>query len=132
MPATSGIARTSHSGRLVSDVATRPVFTPFTSGKLLVWTHHVDFEWFPGMAKVQAQKSIASLHQNAMRQIGVDKVLEISSKSLDELGVDHRERRRRPFPAIRRPPRPRTLLVPASRRTSRAVRRSGHHRNRQQ
>ncbi len=87
MLATSGIARTSHSGRLVSDVATRPVFTPSTSGKLLVWTHHVDFEWFPGMAKVQAQKSIASLHQNAMRQIGVDKVLEISSKSLDELGV---------------------------------------------
>jgi hypothetical protein len=87
MPATSGIARTSHSGRLASDVATRPIFTPSTSGKLLVWTHHVDFEWCPGMAKVQAQKSIASLHQNAIRQIGVDKVLEISSKSLDELGV---------------------------------------------
>lgn len=39
------------------------------------------------MAKVQAQKSIASLHKNAMQQIGVDKVLEISSKSMDELGV---------------------------------------------
>lgn len=68
-------------------MATRPIFTPSTSGKLLVWTHHVDFEWFPGMAKVQAQRSIASLHENAIRQIGVDKVLEISSKSLDELGV---------------------------------------------
>ncbi|WP_235566261.1 DUF6977 family protein [Methylibium sp. Root1272] len=71
----------------MSDVATRPIFTPSTSGKLLVSTHHVDFEWFPGMAKLQAQRSIESLHQNAMRQIGVGKVLEISSKSLDELGV---------------------------------------------
>lgn len=87
MPATSGIARTTSSGSLASDMATRPIFTPSTSGKLLVWTHHVDFEWFPGMAKVQAQRSIASLHENAIRQIGVDKVLEISSKSLDELGV---------------------------------------------
>ncbi|KQW70044.1 hypothetical protein ASC67_06090 [Methylibium sp. Root1272] len=68
-------------------MATRPIFTPSTSGKLLVSTHHVDFEWFPGMAKLQAQRSIESLHQNAMRQIGVGKVLEISSKSLDELGV---------------------------------------------
>jgi hypothetical protein len=68
-------------------MAIRPIFTPSTSGKLLVLTHHVNFEWSPGMAKVQAQKSISSLHQNAIRQIGVEKVLEISSKSLDALGV---------------------------------------------
>lgn len=87
MPAISGIARTTRFGNLASDMATRPIFTPSTSGKLLVWTSNVDFEWFPGMAKVQAQRSIVSLHENAIRQIGVDKVLEISSKSLDELGV---------------------------------------------
>lgn len=69
------------------DVATRPIFTPSTSGKLLVWTHHVNFEWFPGMAKSQAQKSIVSLHENAKRQVHVSRVLEISSKSLDALGV---------------------------------------------
>lgn len=68
-------------------MATRPIFTPSTSGKLLVWTHHVNFEWFPGMAKVQAQRSIASLHERAKSQIGVEKVLEISSKSPDALGV---------------------------------------------
>lgn len=68
-------------------MATRPIFMPSTSGKLLVSTHHIEFEWFPGMAKVQAQKSIVSLHQSAMQQIGVSKVLEISSKSLDALGV---------------------------------------------
>jgi len=68
-------------------VATRPIFSPSMSGKLLVWTHHVNFEWFPGMAKVQAQRSIASLHDHAKSQIGVEKVLEISSKSPDALGV---------------------------------------------
>jgi hypothetical protein len=87
MLAISGTARITSSGRLVPDVATRPIFTPSTSGKLLVWTHHVNFEWFPGMAKSQAQKSIVSLHENAKRQVHVSKVLEISSKSLDELGV---------------------------------------------
>ncbi|WP_369649087.1 MULTISPECIES: hypothetical protein [unclassified Variovorax] len=57
------------------------------SGTLLVRTHHVDFEWFPGMAMSQSRKSIASLHEGAKRQIHVDKVLEISSKSPDEVGV---------------------------------------------
>jgi hypothetical protein len=39
------------------------------------------------MAKVQAQRSIASLHERAKSQIRVERVLEISSKSLDALGV---------------------------------------------
>jgi hypothetical protein len=39
------------------------------------------------MAKVQAQRSIASLHECAKSQIGVERVLEISSKSPDALGV---------------------------------------------
>lgn len=82
-----GIAKITSFGRQVPDVASRPIFTPSSSGKLLVWTHHVHFEWFPGMAKSQAQKSIVSLHENAKRQISVSKVLEISSKSLDSLGV---------------------------------------------
>lgn len=75
------------SGRRVPDVASRPIFAPSSSGKLLVETHYVSFEWFPGMAKTQAQKSIMSLHENAKRQFNFSKVLEISSKSLDDLGV---------------------------------------------
>lgn len=50
-------------------------------------THHVSFEWFPGMAKVQAQRSISALHASAKAQNGIAKVLEISSKSPDALGV---------------------------------------------
>jgi hypothetical protein len=68
-------------------MATRPIFTPSTKGKLLVWTHHVEFEWFPGMAMIQSRKSIASLHAAARKQLKVKEFLEISSKSPTELGV---------------------------------------------
>ncbi len=68
-------------------MASRPIFTPSLSGKLLVGTYNIDFQWHPGMAKSQSQKSIVSLHLKAMKEIGVDRVLEISSKSPNELGV---------------------------------------------
>lgn len=68
-------------------MATRPIFSPSLEGKLLVVTHHVEFEWFPGMSMSQSRKSIASLHQAAQSLIGVSEVLEISSKSPIELGV---------------------------------------------
>ncbi|NKI72370.1 hypothetical protein GN109_23370 [Collimonas pratensis] len=68
-------------------MASRPIFTPSLNGKLLVCTHYVDFQWYPGMARSQSQKSIESLHGMAKKQIAVDAVLEISSKSPDNLGV---------------------------------------------
>lgn len=68
-------------------MAKRPIFIPSVDDKLLVKTHHVDFQWYPGMAKSQAQKSIESLHAAARLQIDVDEILEISSKSTVELGV---------------------------------------------
>jgi hypothetical protein len=46
----------------------------------------VDFQWFPGMAKSQKQKSVDSLH-GAIKESNSIRVLEISSKSRDELGV---------------------------------------------
>jgi hypothetical protein len=46
----------------------------------------IDFDWYPGFAKSQAQKSIASLHA-AAREKGLSPVLEISSKSETALGV---------------------------------------------
>jgi hypothetical protein len=46
----------------------------------------VDFQWFPGMAKSQKQKSVDSLH-GAINKDNSIRVLEISSKSRDELGV---------------------------------------------
>ncbi|MDU6984882.1 MAG: hypothetical protein E6371_10740 [Terrisporobacter othiniensis] len=47
----------------------------------------VDFEWSPGFSICQKQKSIKSLHENYAKNYKQDKILEISSKSLDELGI---------------------------------------------
>lgn len=67
-------------------MAVRPVFIPVISNNVLSVTKDLDFTWSPGMAKVQKQKSIKALHAAANAQ-GLDFLLEISSKSEDELGV---------------------------------------------
>lgn len=61
---------------------------PCFEGPVLVSTRHIDFQWYPGMAVSQSQKSIASLHAQAKRELDLDRVLEVSSKSVDPLGVD--------------------------------------------
>ncbi len=68
-------------------MARRPIFIPMVDGPILVSTEYVEFEWFPGMALSQSQKSIASLHASACKSIGVDSILEISSKSLQDVGT---------------------------------------------
>ena len=54
----------------------------------MVRTTFVEFHWFPGMAASQKQKSIRSLHTAARALPDINKILEVSSKSPDELGVD--------------------------------------------
>lgn len=68
-------------------MANRPIFIPERQGAILVRTERVEFEWFPGMARSQAQKSISSLHAEAKKIFDNARILEISSKSPDELGV---------------------------------------------
>ncbi|GGZ37862.1 DarT1-associated NADAR antitoxin family protein [Asticcacaulis endophyticus] len=68
-------------------MAERPIFIPVTEGSALVRTKYVDFQWFPGMAASQKQKSVDSLHAAASRLPSISKILEVSSKSRDELGV---------------------------------------------
>lgn len=67
-------------------MARRPVFVPVLTGPPFVDECVLDFRWFSGFAKSQAQKSIHSLHQ-AARENGLWPVLEISSKSHQRLGV---------------------------------------------
>ncbi|ACD96296.1 DarT1-associated NADAR antitoxin family protein [Trichlorobacter lovleyi] len=69
-------------------MAERPVYIPNISGTNLVKTQYVDFKWFPGMAIVQKQKSIESLHEAAKKLLNITNLLEISSKSKTTLGVD--------------------------------------------
>jgi len=66
-------------------MAQRPVFVPSEGG--LVDEAMVEFEWFPGFAVVQKQRSIESLHAAAVETLGVDRVLEVSTKSPEPLGV---------------------------------------------
>jgi len=66
-------------------VANRPVFIPEYSGHQLVQEKAFEFEWSPGFAEVQKKKNVIALHCAAKRS-GILRILEISSKSEDELG----------------------------------------------
>lgn len=66
-------------------MARRPVFVPNYDGALLVQECVLDFPWSPGMAESQKKKNVASLHEAASKA-GLSRVLEISSKSNDEIG----------------------------------------------
>lgn len=66
-------------------MAKRFVYVP-TEGQPGVKEVEIEFEWFPGFAVSQKQKSIAALH-SAADEAGFHPILEISSKSEDELGV---------------------------------------------
>ena len=68
-------------------MAERPVYKPHHDGDLLVSTQLVAFTWFAGMAPSQRQKSVQSLHDAAKQSGACKHPLEVSSKSLDELGV---------------------------------------------
>lgn len=67
-------------------MATRPVFIPIEEFPY-VREENLDFEWYPGFSMTQAQKTIRSLHK-AARKMGIEPVLEISSKSTLTLGVN--------------------------------------------
>lgn len=67
-------------------MATRPLFTPNKYREPGAEEKLLEFKWHPGMAKSQKQKSIFELHGVA-HDLGFERVLEISSKSEDELGI---------------------------------------------
>ncbi|CAD5372906.1 conserved hypothetical protein [Rubrivivax sp. A210] len=67
-------------------MATRPVFLPIATARAYTREVPVDFTWHAGLSVCQKQKSIASLHGAARARLGVQRLLEVSSKSGDELG----------------------------------------------
>lgn len=66
-------------------MACRPVFLPETN-QIGVKTLRVDFDWSPGFAISQKIKNVSALHK-AAAAITDCRILEISSKSTEELGV---------------------------------------------
>lgn len=67
-------------------MAKRPVFVPTPDSFPYVRAIEVEFDWHPGFSKAQAQRSIDSLH-TAAAELNLAPVLEISSKSRDDLGI---------------------------------------------
>ncbi len=69
-------------------LAKRIVFTPNfneSTNELFV-EHLVEFEWVPGLAMSQQQKSVKNLHAAAKTQLKLDNILEVSTRSTDDLG----------------------------------------------
>jgi len=64
----------------------RPVFVP-DSAKPYVSELSLDFEQYSGSSIQQKQRSIASLHASYVAQFPSSRVLEVSSKSERDLGV---------------------------------------------
>lgn len=68
-------------------MAERPVFIANPQKKGFVETKDIEFQWYPGFAITQKQKSIFSLHKQLLLNYPTINVLEISSKSQDQLGT---------------------------------------------
>src|SRR5688500_3791405 len=67
-------------------MAKRPVFIS-EKDTLGVKILEIEFQWYPGMSVKQKQRSIDDLHKR-VNEHGYKKILEISSKSLEPLGVE--------------------------------------------
>jgi len=66
-------------------MAIRPLFTPINHEKGFIREIPIEFRWYAGMSVSQKQKNIVSLHTAAKKQ-GVHPLLEVSSKSVSNLG----------------------------------------------
>ena len=67
-------------------MASRPVFVP-SKRKNEADVYMTEFQWNSGLAVSQKQKNITALHEAFVQRFPERKVLEISSKSLQPLGV---------------------------------------------
>lgn len=68
-------------------MAIRPIYIASKNNVEIV---DIEFKWFHGLSVSQKQKSIVSLHEESYKYIGdiADTILEISSKSKKQLGVN--------------------------------------------
>ena len=65
-------------------MAIRKIFIPDQT-RIGVIEKQVEFQWYPGLSFSQKQKSVQSLH-DACKHLGIENILEISTKSFDLLG----------------------------------------------
>ena len=67
-------------------MAKRPIFIPDKNSRPPVREKYLEFKWHPGFAPSQKKKSILELHSVA-KQKGIHPVLEVSTKSEDDIGL---------------------------------------------
>ncbi|WP_075809115.1 DarT1-associated NADAR antitoxin family protein [Paraclostridium sordellii] len=68
-------------------MAIRKVFRVNLNDNNYVDIIDINFEWNPGLARIQKEKNIQALHENYLKLYQNDNILEISSKSSEKLGV---------------------------------------------
>jgi len=70
-------------------MAIRPFYMSTNNKNSFVKSEEIEFQWFSGFSVQQKQKSIQSLHTEISKKykISTDKILEVSSKSENILGV---------------------------------------------
>ncbi|MDA9029374.1 hypothetical protein N9H80_01745 [Candidatus Pseudothioglobus singularis] len=68
-------------------MAKRPIFISSDDSDSLVEVKEIEFEWHAGLSVSQKQKSIDSLHGAAQKDLNLNNILEISSKSKVSLGI---------------------------------------------
>ena len=66
-------------------MATRPVFLPDYIGPRLAEERMFSIKWASGFSKIQKKKNVLALHDEARRH-GIEKILEISTKSSELVG----------------------------------------------
>lgn len=69
-------------------MANRPVFIPVSKADGWVQENIVDFTWYPGFSVSQKRKSIESLHAAIRSTLGIENILEVSSKSELSIGIN--------------------------------------------
>ncbi|MDC0453767.1 hypothetical protein OAL98_00910 [Gammaproteobacteria bacterium] len=67
-------------------MSTRPLFIPDYDSDNFVKSINIEFSWFPGFHVTQKQKSISSLHESIKTNTNHKHILEISTKSHDDVG----------------------------------------------
>jgi len=68
-------------------MAKRPIFVSSDEANSLLETKEIEFKWHAGLSVSQKQKSIDSLHNAAHKELKLQNILEISSKSKLSLGT---------------------------------------------
>lgn len=68
-------------------MAKRPVFVVNNNMINFYDTVDIEFEWYSGFSIAQKQKSINALHRNFINEYKDKNILEISSKSMNSIGV---------------------------------------------